>query len=278
MRLAQFGEICYTASHVGRSEGQIRLDVFGSPGDCALGSDGTAGILTASALNFLKLLGWRHPKPVYTWLLSGNNLFPCQVALALLLGWILGRALQDRSMLWVWLLPSLGMAYALLNIPTLVPRLVKPEFQAGIGQSRLFHYFGSGCQLGNYCIDQTSFTRPFYAESCLFTCHLGCAQYVQTFAAKAVHLISGPATGWNTVSNWNYLRFHSIATSAVGIGSISISKARQLRCGFISYSWLTTFTKILPSKLVLTLQQLTDSGYLATRLPFSGRQFDVIPG
>jgi len=40
MRLAQFGEICYTASHVGRSEGQIRLDVLGSPGDRALGSDG----------------------------------------------------------------------------------------------------------------------------------------------------------------------------------------------------------------------------------------------
>lgn len=124
----------------------------------------SAGILTASALNFLRLLGWRHPKPVYAWLLSGNNFFPCQVALALLLGWILGRALRDRSMLWVWLLPSLGMAYALFNIPTLVPSLVKPEFQAGIGQSRLFHYFGSGCQLGNYCIDQTSFTRPFYAS------------------------------------------------------------------------------------------------------------------
>ena len=66
----------------------------------------SAGILAASALNFLRLLGWRHPRPAYTWLLSGNNFFPCQVALALLLGWILGRALQDRSMLWVWLLPS----------------------------------------------------------------------------------------------------------------------------------------------------------------------------
>jgi|HubBroStandDraft_6_1064221.scaffolds.fasta_scaffold187656_3 hypothetical protein len=124
----------------------------------------SAGILAASALNFLKLFGWRHPKLVYAWLLSGNNFYPCQVALALLLGWILGRALQDRSMVWVWLLPSLGMAYALLNVPTLVPRLVKPEFQAGIGQSRLFHYFGSGCQLGNYCIDQSSITRPFYAS------------------------------------------------------------------------------------------------------------------
>jgi hypothetical protein len=39
----------------------------------------SAGILTAAALNFLKLLGWQHPKPAYTWLLSGNNLFPCQV-------------------------------------------------------------------------------------------------------------------------------------------------------------------------------------------------------
>jgi len=121
-------------------------------------------ILTASALNLLRVFGWQHARSAYSWVLNGTPYFPAHIALALLLGWLLARSLQDRSMLWVWLLPSLTMAYALVAIPTLTPQLVLSGFQAGFGQSPWFHYFGRGCQLGNYCIDQTSFTRPFYAS------------------------------------------------------------------------------------------------------------------
>ena len=123
----------------------------------------SAGILAASIFNVLQLLGWLHARTAYNWLFSGNPYFPAQAALALLLGWLLGRNLRDPSMLWVWALPTSLLAYALFEIPTAFPYLVSARFQAGVGQSRWVHYFGWGCHLGGYCLDQSSFTRPFYA-------------------------------------------------------------------------------------------------------------------
>jgi hypothetical protein len=124
----------------------------------------SAGILTASAVNFLHLFGWQHPINTYRWILNGTPYFPAHVLLGLLLGWLLARSLEDRTMIWVWVLPSALMVYALVAIPTLAPRFVLPGFQAGVGQTPWVHYFGRNCQLGNYCIDQTSFTRPFYVS------------------------------------------------------------------------------------------------------------------
>jgi hypothetical protein len=124
----------------------------------------SAPILTASFLNFTRLFGWKHVRSAYSWILNGTPYFPAHIALGLLLGWLLARSLRDRSMLWVWTLPTFAMGYALAAVPTLAPRLVLSGFQAGVGQSRWFHYFGSGCHLGNYCLDQTSFTRPFLAS------------------------------------------------------------------------------------------------------------------
>ena len=85
----------------------------------------SAGILTASALNFMHLFGWQHVSSAYHWILNGTPYFPAHVALGLALGWLLARTLRDRTMLWVWVLPSVLMGY---------------------------------------CVDQTSFTRPFYAS------------------------------------------------------------------------------------------------------------------
>ena len=124
----------------------------------------SAPILTASSINFLRLFGWQDARGAYDWILKANPYFPAHIALALLLGWMLGRSLLDRSMLWVWVFPTLLLGYALIAIPTLIPRIVPSAFQAGIGQSRLAHYFGWGCQYGDYCLDQSSFTRPFYAS------------------------------------------------------------------------------------------------------------------
>jgi hypothetical protein len=125
----------------------------------------SAPTLTASALNFLRMFGRpQHPTTAYSWLLSGNPYFPAQIALGLLLGWLLGRSLADKSMTWVWVFPAVLLGYALIAVPTVIPRFVLPAFQAGVGQSRWVHYFGWGCQVGNYCLDQTSFTRPFYAS------------------------------------------------------------------------------------------------------------------
>jgi hypothetical protein len=90
--------------------------------------------------------------------------FPAQTALALWFGWLLGRRLHHRAMLWVWILPLVFLGCALIVIPTLTPSLVPPEFQAGVGQSRLSHYFGLGCRPENFCVDQMEITMPFYAS------------------------------------------------------------------------------------------------------------------
>ena len=124
----------------------------------------SAQVLTASACNLFRLFGWQQYRSAYTWLLSGNPYFPVHIALALLLGWLLARSLRDWSMVWVWVLPSIAMGYAFLAISTLTPSVVPFALQAGNGQSRFYHYFGWGCQFVNHCVDQSRFTRPFYAS------------------------------------------------------------------------------------------------------------------
>ena len=127
----------------------------------------SAPILTASAFNLLRLFGGRnrYPTSLYWWVLVGTPYFPVQICLGALLGWLLGRHLRQREMFWVWFLPFAFLCYAFVAIPTLTPALTPSEFQAGIGQSRLAHYFGWGCQPVNHCIDQESITSPFYATA-----------------------------------------------------------------------------------------------------------------
>jgi hypothetical protein len=124
----------------------------------------SAPIIAAQVFNLLRLLGWQRAGSAYHWLVSGNPYFPASVVIALLLGWLLGRSFRDPSMQWIWVVPSAVMLYVLTSIPTLIPNLVRPEFQARVGQSPFLHYFGWNCGLGNYCLDQTSITRPFYTS------------------------------------------------------------------------------------------------------------------
>jgi hypothetical protein len=123
----------------------------------------SAGILAASIFNVLQLFGWLNANNSFNWVFYEIDYFPAFTMLALALGWLLGRSLRDPSMIWVWIFPTLLLVHALVEIPTITPQLVSPAFQAGVGQSRFFHYFGWGCRLGNYCLDQSTFTRPFYA-------------------------------------------------------------------------------------------------------------------
>ena len=94
-------------------------------------------------------------------LLSGRPYFPIQIGLALVLGWICGRHLWHKSMVWVWVLPFAILCYAFIAIPTVTPHLPS-RYQAGIGESRVSHYFGWGCGPWNYCHDQAGITLPFY--------------------------------------------------------------------------------------------------------------------
>jgi hypothetical protein len=114
--------------------------------------------------DFLRLFGKGFPMRDSHWILTETGYFPLQIAFALFLGWLLGRDLRRRSMLWVWVIPFVILCYALAAIPTITPFLTTSAMQAGIGQPRLWHYFASGCRAEYRCLDQVIFTMPFYAS------------------------------------------------------------------------------------------------------------------
>jgi hypothetical protein len=145
----------------------------------------SAPILTASAVNLLRLFGFHITRADYYLILVGTPYFPVQIGEGLILGWILGRYLRHRSMLWVWVLPSIYLCYAIIAIPTLNPDVTPPALQAGVGQSRLAHYFGWGCQPTNQCFDQELVTSPAYAAA---------AYSLAAFAAGKLTEADMPAT------------------------------------------------------------------------------------
>jgi len=95
-------------------------------------------------------------------LLTGAPFFPTQILLGFAVGWLLSRLLRHRSMTWVWVLPLAFLCYAFIALPTLTPNATPYEFQAGRGQSRLTHYFGTGCRIEDLCFDQALITLSFY--------------------------------------------------------------------------------------------------------------------
>ena len=121
------------------------------------------GWLVAFGGDFLRLFGKVFPMRDSYWILTETGYFPLQIAFAMFLGWLLGRDLRRRSMLWVWVIPFAILCYAVAAIPTVSPSLTPPAMQAGGGQSRLWHYFGAGCRSEHRCLDQIIITMPFYA-------------------------------------------------------------------------------------------------------------------
>jgi hypothetical protein len=122
-------------------------------------------ILLASAFNVLGLLGWHSNINTYYWLVNGMPFFPLQVSFAALLGWLLGRNVTERAMVWVWLVPSAFLIYAIVAIPTLTPGITPWELQAGARQSRMCRYFGWGCRPSMHCLDQILVTMQFYSTA-----------------------------------------------------------------------------------------------------------------
>jgi hypothetical protein len=120
--------------------------------------------VVAAAFDVLRLFGKGYPMRVSTLILTGTPYFPVQIFLGLLLGFLIGRHFQHRIMTLVWIIPLISLAYAFVAIPTLTPNITPPRFQAGVGESRLSHYFGWGCQPTSltHCLDQTLVTLPFY--------------------------------------------------------------------------------------------------------------------
>jgi hypothetical protein len=127
-----------------------------------LGIDVFAGFLVAYVFDVLGLFGRHFPSHIMYRILTGTPYYPVQIGLGLLLGWSIGRRVQHRAMLWVWILPLAYLTYAIIAIPTLVPHWIPPEYQAGVGESRFKHYFGWGCGDVHPCFDQNAITVLFY--------------------------------------------------------------------------------------------------------------------
>ena len=56
------------------------------------------------------------------WVLTENPFYPLQIVAGVYFGWLLGRRLQHRSMLWIWVLPLAILVYA-ETIDLLVPNI-----------------------------------------------------------------------------------------------------------------------------------------------------------
>lgn len=100
-------------------------------------------------------------------LLTSAPYFPLQVLASLCVGWFISKRFRQRSMLWVWVLPAVLLYISFSAIPTLTPHVTPWSLQSGRGQSRIAHYFGTGCRPENYCFDQILITLPFYV-SCAY--------------------------------------------------------------------------------------------------------------
>ena len=51
------------------------------------------------------------------WILTENPFYPVQIVVGLYFGWLLGRRLQHRCMLWIWIFPLAILAYAFAATP-----------------------------------------------------------------------------------------------------------------------------------------------------------------
>jgi hypothetical protein len=131
----------------------------------------TAGIgilvasLAASLLQMLRAIPWQYPEHAWYQVFAYRPYFPVQTVTGLYFGWLLGRRLGHRAMIWVWILPALFLCYAVIAIPTLTPETTSSLLWSGTAQSWLTHYFGWGCRMKDRCFDQVLVTQPFYTAT-----------------------------------------------------------------------------------------------------------------
>jgi hypothetical protein len=123
----------------------------------------TAPVVFSLGFKILYLFGHTYPRRDFYSIVSETPYFPVQIVFALVLGWLLGRSLQHRVMLWLWVLPLLVLCYEMIAVP--LPVSEKTSILAGSfpGGSLLSHYFGWGCRPANHCFDQVLITLPFYS-------------------------------------------------------------------------------------------------------------------
>ena len=120
-------------------------------------------------------------------ILTNTPFFPIQIAFGAYLGWKLYRRWQHIAMFWVWILPGVVLAYAVIVIPTF-----SPWSYTSADTGPLTHYFGWGCQADNRCYDQLTFTEPFYT-SVAYSFGALCAH---TFRSSSTAGSTSKPAGW----------------------------------------------------------------------------------
>lgn len=186
----------------------------------------TAPLVFSLAFKFLFLFGHNYPRKTFYSIVSELPYFPVQVIFALILGWLLGRALRHRSIVWVWLLPLAIVCYSLVTARVLIPTSVLTR--PGVIQSRFSYYFGWGCQPAVHCFDQLLITMPFYSSL---------AYSVGAFLARRL------AQSGHAASRKLFLAV--VSTGSTIIVSIAIDLITSLRqTGWQSTYWLVLATPV----------------------------------
>ncbi len=89
--------------------------------------------------------------------------FPAQSLWAFFLGWSLSGFLRHRTMLWVWVVPSVVLGYLYVqfpNCPVLLSRNACLD-----SPSAYTNFFGQNCIPGRSCVYQLFITYPFLAAT-----------------------------------------------------------------------------------------------------------------
>jgi hypothetical protein len=93
--------------------------------------------------------------------------FPAQTLWAFFLGWSLGGFLRHRTMLWVWVVPSLVLGWLFIEFPN-CPVLLSGNACLD-SPSAYTHFLGRNCTPGRSCLYQLYFTYPFLAAAAYST-------------------------------------------------------------------------------------------------------------
>jgi len=105
----------------------------------------TVGVITLATVLTLTL----SPSTRARWILTETPYFPVQIALALLIGFVLPRFLRHWLMQWVWVLPFLILCVSFI----LTPLPLAGRFE---------RYFGWDCRPELRCFVRLAVTLPFY--------------------------------------------------------------------------------------------------------------------
>lgn len=130
-----------------------------------LGIGFIVALLAASTEEIVQQVSWQPLRIAWFRVFEYRPYFPLHIAIGLAVGYQLAQRWTSRLMVYVWFLPVLLLAYAMLAIPTLTPDFTPRMIWSGVNQSPLAHYLGWGCQIRERCFDQILITMPFYAAA-----------------------------------------------------------------------------------------------------------------